>query len=212
MANDTRTAPQGRNCTKCKVWKPFAEFNKQAGQWQGRRPHCRECQSAQTRVYSAANQEKINARAAVYRSTRREELARKSREYHEDNRELVLARMRAGSLKHEYGITPEQYAAIFDSQGGVCCLCGRPPKTKQLSVDHCHESGQIRGLLCQPCNAALGRMGDNEEGVLRALDYLRTYPERIKGALPNGPAFEPRSVRHIHFRRTARHSEPEVLT
>ena len=54
-----------------------------------------------------------------------------------------------------------------------CDLCGKtggPPR--RYHVDHCHETGRIRGVLCAGCNTGLGKLGDNREGLLRALDYL----------------------------------------
>jgi hypothetical protein len=61
-------------------------------------------------------------------------------------------RDRASSLKRRYGITPEQYQKMLDRQGGICAICGRPPKTLRLSVDHDHRTGRVRGLLCYQCN------------------------------------------------------------
>lgn len=62
-------------------------------------------------------------------------------------------------------------------QDGRCAICRRPPSgtTKRqrfLQVDHDHATGTIRGLLCNECNTAIGRLGDNVEGLLRALRYL----------------------------------------
>ncbi|MDF2710614.1 MAG: vBYenPAB5 [Nonomuraea muscovyensis] len=57
----------------------------------------------------------------------------------------------------QYGITPEQYRALLAAQAGVCAICGTAPTPKRrLHVDHCHTSGRVRALLCQPCNTQLG--------------------------------------------------------
>lgn len=55
----------------------------------------------------------------------------------------------------------------------TCEMCDRPPKTRALHLDHDHKTGKFRGWLCQSCNTTLGRFGDNETGLLNALDYLR---------------------------------------
>jgi hypothetical protein len=55
----------------------------------------------------------------------------------------------------------------------VCECCGLPPGARALNLDHCHETGAFRGWLCGRCNTALGQLGDNEQGLLRALAYLR---------------------------------------
>jgi hypothetical protein len=77
-------------------------------------------------------------------------------------------------LRSKYGISVEQYETMLKEQGGVCAICGGVNKDKRrLSVDHCHETGRVRGLLCRICNSNLGRWGDNEEGILKVLAYLR---------------------------------------
>lgn len=54
-----------------------------------------------------------------------------------------------------------------------CELCGSPPTNKALSLDHCHETGKFRGWLCDRCNKGLGFLGDNLDGILKAVNYLR---------------------------------------
>jgi hypothetical protein len=66
----------------------------------------------------------------------------------------------------------ETYEALLDVQRGVCALCMRPPVKNRLAVDHDHETGRIRGLLCAPCNKALGILGDSTAALLRAVEYL----------------------------------------
>lgn len=73
----------------------------------------------------------------------------------------------------KYGLTPEDHARMLEAQGYVCALCGKPPKGRQLAVDHDHSTGVVRGLLCSPCNTGLGKLGDSIEGLERALAYLR---------------------------------------
>lgn len=68
-----------------------------------------------------------------------------------------------------YGLTEDTYQRLFDKQGGCCAICG---KRSTLVVDHCHTNGHVRGLLCQPCNTGLGKLGDSKGGLLRALAYL----------------------------------------
>lgn len=77
-----------------------------------------------------------------------------------------------------YGLTPSQYDDLLASQDGCCAICGDPPDpngvraASRLHVDHCHETGRVRGLLCVRCNPALGLFHDRP-GLLRAAaDYL----------------------------------------
>lgn len=71
-----------------------------------------------------------------------------------------------------YGITKEQWEALYTAQGGLCALCGRQPGKKGLAVDHCHRRGHFRSLLCGRCNMGLGAFSDNPELLRRAADYL----------------------------------------
>lgn len=80
--------------------------------------------------------------------------------------------MRASKLRYKYGIDSLDYAAMFQGQGGVCALCGSPPSGKYLAVDHCHETGRVRGLLCGRCNTGLGHFRDSQEVLLRAAEYV----------------------------------------
>lgn len=82
-------------------------------------------------------------------------------------------------VKRTYGITIEQYYAILDHQGGGCAICNRKLKTKKYAVDHNHKTGEVRGLLCGPCNnRILGSARDSPEILRRAADYLEEPPAR----------------------------------
>lgn len=77
-----------------------------------------------------------------------------------------------------YGITTEEYWAIYKAQGGVCYMCRRAKGlTKPLCVDHDHVTGAVRGLLCNPCNGdVLGHARDEIEFFERAIEYLKDPP------------------------------------
>lgn len=74
-------------------------------------------------------------------------------------------------IKYKYGISLIEYENLIDKQRGCCGCCGK--ETEDFHVDHCHESGKIRGLLCFNCNTAIGKLGDSVEGVEKALNYLK---------------------------------------
>ena len=84
-------------------------------------------------------------------------------------------------LKRNYGVTVEQYDQMLKAQNGVCAICGKPETRvahggvgiRPLSVDHCHESKNIRGLLCSHCNTALGLLNDDVDLFLKAIEYLK---------------------------------------
>lgn len=80
-------------------------------------------------------------------------------------------RRRSVHRKNKYGLTLEAHAVMLAAQEHQCGICGRP--VDELSpVDHDHETGRVRGILCTRCNLGLGALGDNVEGLQRAMDYL----------------------------------------
>jgi len=76
-------------------------------------------------------------------------------------------RAREYHLRHRYGMTVEQWDALFATQGGVCAVCRSidPRHVHGWATDHDHLTGRIRGILCQPCNVTLGRLGDSLAAV-----------------------------------------------
>lgn len=85
-------------------------------------------------------------------------------------------RARASSyLKHNYGITLDEFEQRLAEQGAVCAICGSIEVSEgrsRLSVDHCHATGKVRGLLCSPCNKGLGSFRDKPELLRIAATYL----------------------------------------
>lgn len=82
-----------------------------------------------------------------------------------------------------YGITRDEYDRRVQTQGDRCACCGTSEKGKGRNgprklwcIDHDHVTGAIRGLLCHQCNAGIGNLGDNADGVRRALEYLTCQP------------------------------------
>lgn len=86
-------------------------------------------------------------------------------------------------LKHKkYGLTPDDHYALREKQGFKCAICEKHEDNfaYQLRVDHCHDSGLVRGLLCSGCNSSLGHFGDNVEGLHKALNYLNKFMQENK--------------------------------
>lgn len=93
----------------------------------------------------------------------------------ENDRHATQARKtsRRARTLGQYGMNDTQYQMLLDSQGGVCAICGNSPQvTEKLAVDHCHKGGHVRGLLCRPCNAAIGLLKDDAQIANRAVQYL----------------------------------------
>ena len=79
----------------------------------------------------------------------------------------------ASRVKAMYGMEPDEYIALHEKQRGKCAICQNEPTTQRgLHLDHCHETGAIRGLLCHNCNVALGCLNDDPALMMRAIKYL----------------------------------------
>lgn len=78
-----------------------------------------------------------------------------------------------------YGLSPELYAAILRHQDGRCANCG---ERSELHIDHAHDTGEVRGLLCRECNTGFGKLGDTLESLRRAVIYLETVEKRMNSA------------------------------
>ena len=123
------------------------------------------------RKYRARHPEKTREAQRKHRQKHPEKLRAEGVEYRSANRDALKAARR---LK-EYGLTKEQHDALKAKAPG-CHVCGVRFTDKgkhRECIDHCHETGRIRGLLCGACNAGLGLLGDNVEGLEKALRYLK---------------------------------------
>lgn len=91
-----------------------------------------------------------------------------------NNPEKTRLSYRNSSLKSLYGITTDEYDILLEKQNGVCAGCGRIRGTdgRRLHVDHHHDTGVIRGLLCNMCNRAIGMVSDNPEILKNLYTYL----------------------------------------
>jgi len=131
-----------KTCKRCSKTKPIEQFYKNKETVDGRHSHCAECSKA------IARDRRIQNPIAAKESQRR------------------------AHLKSTFGITFEEYEALFTGQKGVCAICGKPPDYKRLAVDHDHTTDRVRGLLCQQCNTGIGLLGDSSELLEKALAYL----------------------------------------
>ncbi len=131
----------------------------------------------------AKHRASYNAYMRDYRKQRPEKsraLARASYERHGKSLSSIRARRRY-HLKTAYGLSLEQYERMFCAQQGVCAICSLPETSvqkgtqKSLAVDHDHETGQVRELLCRACNAALGLLKEDPTRIQALLKYLEKH-------------------------------------
>lgn len=106
-----------------------------------------------------------------------EHLAAKKREQNATDKGKIQQHSRI--LKFHYGITRKQYEEMLLAQQGLCAICHNPPsdfgRYKNLCVDHNHETGKIRGLLCGRCNLQIGAFEDDIQLLQKAIAYLVKY-------------------------------------
>lgn len=81
--------------------------------------------------------------------------------------------------KNKYGITLDEYNKMLEKQKGLCAnsYCG---SNLRLSVDHCHDTGIVRGILCNTCNLALGQIDDNKRRLKGLIEYLENFEQKLE--------------------------------
>lgn len=89
---------------------------------------------------------------------------------------------KAEKLKLRYGLTFEQWEQIREVENYACMICGitEDEMGKKLDVDHCHDTGKVRGVLCNPCNNVLGTARDSIDILIAAAKYLEVNKDGYK--------------------------------
>ena len=85
---------------------------------------------------------------------------------------------RTQHLRAYYRLSLDQYDALAAAQGGVCAICGREAPEH---VDHSHDSGAVRGILCFNCNGGLGQFRDSIDSLVNAVAYLQAHDPEAAG-------------------------------
>jgi len=113
----------------------------------------------------------------------REQIKARAGQWHRDNYTLMIGRRH--SLWRKYRLRLDDYEDMVDAQSGLCLVCGKPESQIDsrtghpyaLAVDHCHDTGVIRGLLCAQCNRGIGNFKNDPASLRSAAAYL----EGVKG-------------------------------
>lgn len=96
----------------------------------------------------------------------------KPSEYSKKYNDKTQEQRRKAQRKYRYGLTQEQFDAMLAEQDNKCALCSRSFDDAKVFVDHCHSTGDVRGLLCPSCNTALGLIKDDLGWLAKAKKYL----------------------------------------
>lgn len=119
------------------------------------------------RQYYLRNKARKNAQGRANYAAKREEILAKKRE------DYCPVANRDKKLRAAYGIGVEDYDRMYEEQDGKCFICGEAHDL--LHVDHNHDTGEVRKLLCTLCNTAFGKMRERVDYIERLLDYGRKY-------------------------------------
>jgi len=148
-------------CPQCQISKPITEFHKRRNRPKGFRLPCKKCANrAAVAKWKAGKKIKKPPAVSVYNRYTSSEKGKRT---------LFCYR-----LKYAYGITIEQYEEMLALQNHQCAICATDFASleRRPCIDHCHETGVVRGLLCGNCNSALGKFKDSPEMLQRAMEYL----------------------------------------
>ena len=189
-----------KTCPACKI-----EKNKEEGFWKskasrdGYGSRCKKCSRATTKRWSETEigKAKIRARGRVWRADNPELIKENKKRFRENNPESVKASIdkcweKNGDqykathwrywLGKKYGLTEDRYYEILEEQGYRCAICGaleKDSRKERFCVDHCHDTGVVRGMLCFACNVILGNAHDSVPLLQSAIEYLNRFPKEI---------------------------------
>lgn len=179
---------------ECKENNPqsLINFNKKKENKDGLQTYCKFCDRIKGRLkYSLHRDKKKIQGKASYLRYREARLKKMKERYHADpklfldrskeNRKINSKYRAAYLLNRKYSIKQEQFIELKNKQNNVCAICKkeeitfdkRANKVRELSVDHCHVTGKIRGLLCGNCNKGIGNLKDSIEILNNAINYLK---------------------------------------
>lgn len=163
-----------KQCTgACKRQLPATEefFNEHSSGKYGFQPRCKECKYEENKVFRLANPKNGNQLKTEW--VKRNPQKRKEAVNKWARSEVGKAAAKKNWLDYKYGLTEDDYQALFVSQNGCCAICKQQEKiTSRLHVDHDHEKYVVRGLLCGTCNRGLGMFYDKKELLQNAIKYL----------------------------------------
>lgn len=125
--------------------------------------------------YREANREHLAEYARTWREANKEKLKEQGRRYYQENKERLSETQRAQKLRAQYGITPDDVDRMVEKQGGGCAICEKDlSDKKERRIDHNHETGLVRGILCHHCNTMLGYGIDDPQILESGARYLRS--------------------------------------
>ncbi len=177
-----------KRCTKCNKSKVSSLFPKD-------RNVCKLCYAKQKADLQKTPKSKTSHAKAVLKYSKSKKGRKVKEKEYEKNRVIgwdafyIKYNGRARTLKGRYNITVEYFNRMLLEQKGLCGICGNPEtatrkstsgivRTLQLSVDHNHETGEIRGLLCSKCNLAISYFKEDIKYMANAISYIEKHKQK----------------------------------
>ena len=166
-----------KHCPQCKTDKAIDAFGRYARAKDGLRKVCRSCNNINSTAWNKSHPESV--RAAQLRWSRKDGNGKtRAARWREANPDRNYRNQARAHLKSTFGITLDDYDRMLADQGGGCAICGAKTPGgygKRFHVDHDHETGKIRGLLCHYHNTGLGMFGDDPSQLQAAIEYLKRF-------------------------------------
>ncbi len=152
-----------KTCPKCSVEKPLDQFGKSSNTVTGLQVYCKPCCAERHDVWRRRNLAKCAADQKKHRLANPE----RHRDY---------------GRKQRYQLAPGEYEAMLQSQNGKCAICQRTDNNGRggFHVDHCHDLGHVRGLLCHGCNVSLGHFQHDTAVLESAISYLNQTSKKTR--------------------------------
>lgn len=155
---------------KCKQFKELNEYNNDHTSPDGKNTRCKICARERALKWRDANREKCRLYQREYARDKRA-----ANRLNPDRNEYMSIYQRKSRLKRKYGLSLGDFERKIRIQDGLCAICGNSPTKKNLCVDHDHDTGKVRGLLCDNCNLLLGRINDDPTIIKSAAQYLEKW-------------------------------------
>lgn len=162
-----------KQCSCCLEEKPASDYSKCARNAGGICAHCKACAKKNNARWRAENKATHRASSKAWYRANRDRCRANQAAWSAKNKDKIKAHSYRHALNRKYGLTPEQHAAMFEAQDHKCAICGK--RAKRLMIDHCHDTGLVRELLCQSCNVAVGLMGDSVQRLRLAIAYIEKH-------------------------------------
>ena len=159
-----------KTCNKCKQNLPLDKFSKDKTRVDGLAKQCKQCKAKTDKQWLEKNPDYVQTKnTPEYNKQWLEKNPTYMQQYRDSNKK-TFEESKEYRLQRKFGIGLEEYDTMLTEQEHKCIICQQQMVTPH--VDHDHNTGKVRGLLCMHCNTALGKFKDDVDTLQRAIDYL----------------------------------------